>query len=145
MYESLCLYVMTLDPMWLLRCEWVSVCVRVCVRLCICSCICPGHARWQADCKPGLWTHRRPPIITFTKSSLNVCFNLEATGQQTIRITEKETFQSEAKKNNLETDKWSSLLGAMASVTAASLQSCVIILPFPAADALPGRESAPHL
>lgn len=71
--------------------------------------------------------HHRPPIITFTKSSLNVCFNLEATGQQTIRITGKRNFSVRVEKTNLETDKWSSLFSEMAFMTTASLQSYVII------------------
>lgn len=132
MYVSLCIYVLEFHiqcHIWGV-CQCSGPCLAFCLfyKVCICLCLymCPGQGWGHTDCTPGLWMHHRPPIITFTKSSPNVYFNLEATGQQTIRITGKKSFQWEW-KTNLETDKWSSLFSEMAFMTTASLQSYVII------------------
>lgn len=70
--------------------------------------------RGHADCKSGMWMHHWPPIITFTKSSPNVCFNLQGAGQHTIILGGGGLF-NESGKTNLETDKRMSLFGEMVS------------------------------
>lgn len=110
---------------------------------CPCLCTCPGQRWGHADCMPGLWMHHRPPIITFTKSSPNVYLNLEATGQQTIRITGRKKVFNGSEKLTLKLTN-----GALCSARWLSWprRHYRVLLSFwsSAVDALRGQEATPH-
>ena len=114
----------------------VCVCVCVCVSA-LCSYMFPqsdeATGRGHSDCRPGLWMHHWPPIITFTKSSSKCMF--EPAGHRSAdnytvergkkRKKKKKTFQREREKLTLKMTNGTlcSVRRFQAFVTAPSLPS----------------------